>query len=351
MASYKFHMRRYRVWPELVFMKIRSGIILIGLLLVTAAYGESLTVGFLAGAGGLGDESYNDATLSGLAEGKRQYGYRLVHEQSDETETGIQKSLEHLISQHASIIVSNRIAHPGIVYQFAKDNPSRHFILNDMSLEKGYPNVAVIGYSHHEGAFLAGALAGWMTKTGKVGFIGGNQMPIISSFRIGFMEGVHYANPAVEFFEDVVAKGNDPKGFDDPKTAYTLSMALYKKNVDIVFAVAGLSGNGVIHAAKITHKFAIGVDTDQDHMAKGNVLTSMIKRLDKANLNEVSAILDGHFQPGIRYYGLKEEGVGLSPMTYTRHLIPDTVIKQLDEAKRKIISGEIRVTDYKYLEQ
>ena len=310
--------------------------------------GAQKTVGFLVGAGGLGDESYNDMTLSGLVEAKRKLGFAFKHVVCDETPAGIREALDSLIAQNADVIVMNRMAYPEIVYDYTRRNPDMYFIVNDMPWV-GHPNMVCMGYAHHEGAFLVGALAGWMTEAGKVGFVGGNDLPVIRSFRYAYREGVQYADAKVSVFEELVAEGRDTSGFDNPKKGFELAAALYKKDVDIIFAAAGLSGNGVIAAAKIHGKYAIGVDTDQDHMAKGHVLTSMMKRLDKATYNEVTAVLEGRFEPGVKYYGLKEGGVGLSSMKYTKHLIPASVIDRLEETKQRIIEGKIDITAFDYL--
>ena len=122
-------------------------------------------------------------------------------------------------------------------------------------------------------------------------------------------------------------------------------MAQYARGADIIFAVAGLTGNGIIEAARQTGHFAIGVDSDQDSLAKGFVLTSMIKRLDVASYNELKAVMEGKFSPGVTYYGMKDGGVSLSDMRYTRDIIPATVLQQIEDIKKKIISGEISLTE------
>lgn len=312
------------------------------------AAAEYPSVGFLVGAGGLGDESYNDMTLAGLVRARRVYGFRLFHELCDETPGGIHSALERLLEKGVGVIVLNRIAHAKIVYRHAAENPGIYFIVNDMPWDRS-PNMVCLGYAHHEGAFLVGALAGWMTRSGAVGFIGGNDLPVIRSFRIGFQEGVRYADPKVRVLEELVARGNDTSGFNNPRKGYDLAGKLYDEGADILFAAAGLSGNGVIHAARTHGLYVIGVDTDQDHMAKGHVLTSMIKRLDEATASEVSAIMEGRFTPGVRYYGLREGGIGLSPMKYTRHLIPEDVLARLEKARQGIIDGSVQVTTFDYL--
>jgi basic membrane protein A len=169
--------------------------------------------------------------------------------------------------------------------------------------------------------------------------------PAVHSFQVGFAEGVAHADPAVAIEVDFVSTGNDFSGFSDPGRGARIATAMYAGGVDIIFAVAGLTGNGVIRAAQQAGKFAIGVDADQDHMAKGHVLTSMMKRLDRAAFLEVTRIVQGEFEAGTTTYSLADGGVSLSPMKYTRHLIPDEVLAALKAIESGIIAGRIRVTD------
>lgn len=334
-------------------MMRRIALFLAGLILILwqlPLYGEGLTVGFLAGVGGLGDESYNDMTLAGLAEARKLYKFDLIHEVSDATRPGIERSVRGLIAKGAGIVVSNRIAFPDILHKAAREHPEIKFVLNDMPWGK-IPNVVSIGYDQHEGAFLVGALAAWFSKSRNIAFIGGTDIPVIASFSSGFREGVRYASPEATLIERFVAEGVDASGFDNPKRAFDMASALYESGVDVIFAAAGLSGNGVIHAAKVKDRFVIGVDTDQDHMAKGNVLTSMMKRLDTATFQEVSRIIEGRFQAGVRYYGLKEGGIGLSPMKYTRDLIGDALLAKVEKTRQRIVDDEIAVTRVDYLGQ
>ena len=144
---------------------------------------------------------------------------------------------------------------------------------------------------------------------------------------------------------DFVSTGDDFSGFSDPGRGAEMAAGMYASGVDIIFAAAGLTGNGIIRAAKQAGKYVIGVDADQDHMAKGHVLTSMMKRLDRAAFLEVTRIVQGEFRPGITYYSLSNGGVSLSPMKYTHHLIPDAVHEALKATESDIIAGKIKVTD------
>jgi basic membrane protein A len=208
-----------------------------------------------------------------------------------------------------------------------------------------HANVAGMMFQAHEGAFLAGVLAGRMTHTDKVGFIGGIDLPAIRSFQVGFAEGVAHANSAARVMVAFVSTGDDFSGFSDPGKGARLAEDMYTDGVDIIFAVAGLTGNGIIRTAQQMDRYVIGVDADQDHMAKGHVLTSMMKRLDRAAFLEVTRIVQGEFEPGTTYYNLSNGGVSLSPMKYTHHLIPDDVHEFLKATESEIIAGKIQVTD------
>ncbi len=185
------------------------------------------------------------------------------------------------------------------------------------------------------GSYLVGALCGWQSKTGRVGFIGGNQLPVIMDFLCGFKEGLKASNNNVQLEVMFVRNGNSREGFEDPRQANLLAKRMYASGVDIIYAVAGLSGNGIIQAARTSGNFVVGVDSDQDHMAKGTILTSMMKRLDVAVYNEVLSILNGEFVPGSKVYSLSNDGVGLTEMKYSRHLIAEDLLERLDDLQKK----------------
>jgi basic membrane protein A len=303
-----------------------------------------LTVGFLAGAGGLGDQSYNDMLFAGLGKAQKIYQYRLIFEETEATIASQETGMNRLIERGADVIFANGSGLPAIVDRYAERFPDKTFVVSDHTAGER-ANVAGMMFQAHEGAFLAGVLAGRMTRTNKVGFIGGMDIPAIRSFRVGYEEGVGYANAAAQVMVDFVSTGDDFSGFSDPGKGARLAERLYSDGVDIIFAVAGLTGNGIIRTAQQMDKYVIGVDADQDHMAKGNVLTSMMKRLDRAAFLEISRIVRGEFKPGTTYYNLSNGGVSLSPMKYTRQLIPDAVLETLKATESDIIAGKIQVTD------
>lgn len=273
---------------------------------------------------------------------KQEHSLQLLYEDSEKTESAFEGAMQRLLDGGATIIVANGFYFKELVEKHAKIHPDRYFILQDAELPD-LPNVVSILYSVHEGSFLAGALAGMITSSGNVGFIGGVDIPIMHEFRIGFQEGVLFTNPDATMEEEFISKAPDFSGFRKPAVGFERAAAMYADDVDIIYVAAGLSGNGVLQAAKNSGKFAIGVDSDQDYLAAGFIFTSMMKRLDNATYMEVSKIIDGKFSPGIKKYGLKEDGVGLSEMKFTRHLIPRPVLHRLDQIRADIINGEIRI--------
>src|SRR5206468_1476880 len=193
-------------------------------------------------------------------------------------------------------------------------NPKAHFLLIDSPVLDASgkptiaPNVRSVVFREHEGTFLAGALAGRLTRS-KVGFVGGMQLPLIRKFEAGFRAGVREVNPAVQVL--IAYTGT----FDDEKKGVEVGQDIYCRGCDIVFHAAGLDGLGVIKAAQQAGKLVIGVDSDQAHVAPKNVLTSMVKRVDLAVFRAVKDVLDGKFAGGDVVLGLREEGVGLAPVS------------------------------------
>jgi basic membrane protein A and related proteins len=307
-----------------------------------AAKEARLSVGLLVGIQGLGDQSYNDMTYAGLVRARQIHGITIALEHTHSEEEAIEAAMQRLLEGGVDIVVANGFYFSTAVEAYARQFPKRYFIIQDAVI-RDLPNVAAVTYAVEEGSFLVGALAALMTRTGEVGFIGGVDIPIMQVFRRGYLQGAHYINPQLSVWTDFISQGADFSGFNNPGAAFDLAMKLYGSGVDIIYAAAGVSGNGVIRAARKIDRFAIGVDSDQDHLAKGHVLTSMMKRLDETTFQEIDMIVKGEFQAGVKNYGLKAGGIGLTEMKYTRHLISDTVRAHLEVLKKEIIDGKIRV--------
>ena len=299
------------------------------------------TVGMLVGAGGLGDQSYNDMTFSGLGKAQKEFGFRLVVSETNGTSGAAREvAMEKLLREEAEVIVASGTGLIELVKAYSLRYPQKIFLINDCRLE-GFGNVASTVFAHMEGSYLVGMLAAAMSTTGTVGFVGGVEMPIIKEFLTGYTCGARRVAPRVRVASQFLSVAPDFSGFENPQQGYETAVRMYEDGADVIYSVAGLTGNGVIQAASRQGRFVIGVDADQDHMAKGHVLTSMMKRLDRATYQEMVKILNGNFLPGITHYDLSNGGVSLTPMTYTRELVPEGILRQIRQAEEEIINGTV----------
>jgi basic membrane protein A len=288
------------------------------------------TIGLALDVGGRGDQSFNDGALRGLEEmaaGLRYtaHGYEpLPGAQglgipppivlAGKAQEDYEPNLQLLVDQGSELVIAVGFMMEPAVRAVAARNPSTKFLLLDSPVLDAsgkptvLPNVRAVMYRENEGSFLAGALAGLVTSSGKVGFVGGIQVPLIRKFEVGFRAGVRQVNPKVEVL--VAYTGS----FDDEKKGVEVGQDLYGRGCDVLFQGAGLDGLGVIRAAQQAGKLVIGTDSDQSHVAPRNVLTSMLKRVDVAVYGAVKDVLAGSFNGGDVVLGLKEGGVGLAPI-------------------------------------
>jgi len=192
-----------------------------------------------------------------------------------------------------------------------------------------------------EGSFLVGAIAALTSETGKIGFVGGKDIPVIHRFFNGYYYGAKLARPEVEVFERYTGS------FADPAIGKEYTLALVNNGADVTFHAAALTGAGVIDAAKTSKTYAIGVDVNQNAMAPGSVLTSMMKRVDVLAYDMVKSVIDGTFEGGVnKQYGIKEGGVEAAMDEHNKGLISEDVLTKLEEFKQKVIAGEIVVPNY-----
>ena len=304
-----------------------------------------VSVGFLVPVSGLGDQSFNDITYAGLVKARSEFGFTLVLGQCEAGSLSHKYELERMLDDGVDIIVANGWEFVDLVREYAPKNPEKTFILNDEAMS-GFANVVSTVFSQHEGAFLAGTLAALVTKTNKIAFVGGMDIPVIGSFERGFIEGIQYINKDIEVTQRYLdGNGKMGVGFYNPKLGYRVAHELYDTGVDIIFSVAGLSGNGVIRAAAERKRYVIGVDSDQDHMAKGYVLTSVMKRLDIAVYEVLSEIFAGSVVSGVHSFNLENYGVSLTPMVFSREVVTDEIRYVVQTVREKIITHKIKVTD------
>lgn len=308
-------------------------------ILILGTAGMSLTVFFVTDTGGLGDKSFNDSAWAGVQMAAKKYDITANVIQSYEQADYIPNLTA--AAQVADVVVAVGFMMQDAVTKVAPQFPNVKFITIDFSVDA--PNVESFLFSENQGAYLAGYLAAAMSKTGKVGFVGGIPIPPVERYQYGYDAGIQTYN--VLNGANVQILSGYVGSFDDPAAGKSMTNSQFSEGADIVFAAAGLSGLGTIEAAKDAGPghFAIGVDQDQDYLAPGYVLTSAMKRVDVAVFDGIQAVIEGTFKAGTVTLTLKDDGVGISPMTYTKQLVPASVLHQIDVLKQAVISGEIVV--------
>ncbi len=297
---------------------------------------EKFKAALITSSGGLGDRSFNDAAWIGFQRARDELGVEIkVLEPTSVVE--YESSLSLMADLGYNLVVGIGFDMKDAMTIVSKKYKDTQFATVNVAIDAS--NVSTAQFKDHEGSFLAGALAAMMTETGIIGFVGGVDAPPIRRFEMGYIGGAEYINSNIKVLSTFVGS------FGDPGKGKESALSMYAQNADIVFQVAGKTGEGVLAAAKEVDKFAIGVDQDQDYIAPGNVLTSMVKRVDVAMYDFIKASVNGSLSSGIHTYGLKEEGVGLSEMKYTKDIIPGEYLKTIEKLRKQIISGEIIVPD------
>lgn len=307
--------------------------------------------------GGRGDQSFNDSAARGLDKAVSE-GMTLVGEltaANGEPDSAKIDRLNQLVKDGANTIVAVGFAYAGALADVAPKNPDIHFgIVDDASLcvspDQGgvegapMPNVDCMTFAEEQGSFLVGVAAALTTKSGKVGFIGGVDVPLIQKFQAGFDAGVKAAKADAQITDKYITEPPDFAGFNDPASGEKIAKGMYDAGTDVIYAAAGGSGAGVFKAAKAAGAWGIGVDSDQYNAptladVKDVILTSMIKNVDVAVYDFFSSANSGSALTGQHVYDLKAGGVDYA----TSGGFVDSIASQLNDYKQKIISGEIVV--------
>jgi basic membrane protein A and related proteins len=290
--------------------------------------------------GGKFDRSFNQAAYDGAERFKKETG--VTYNEFEITNTAErEQAIRNLARRGASVVIAVGFNNHGAIETVAKEFPNVKFTIIDSVVD--LPNVQSVTFREHEGSFLVGMAAALVSKTAKVGFVGGMDVPIIRKFYKGYEEGAKFAKPSVEVFMNMT--GTTPAAFRDPTRGAELARGQFDRGVDVVFAAAGATGTGVYQAAKDAGKLAIGVDSNQNYLHPGTMLTSMVKRVDVAVYEAMTQARAGTWKPGARALGLKEEGVGFAVDDNNKALLSADVLKRIDDARQAIIDGKIAVTD------
>jgi len=333
---------------------IRFFIVSVLLILIVFALGASaasaeqaVKIGICFTAVGPGDLSFNNMLYSGSIEVQGKYDVEFVYRTAaSDTEEGFVQALEELIEQEqADLVLTLGFQARTALNAVAARYPDTSFALFDVVAEPS-DNVASVIYAQHEGAFLTGALAAYVSQSRKVGFIAGVNIDILEAYIQGFREGIDYVDPSVELLVEYCTLLPDFSGFNSPEKGYEIANRMYGDGADILFNASGASGPGIIQAALEHQKYVIGTDANQDYLAPGFVLTSLMKRLDVSMIDICEKFIRGEFQGNTTYeYGLENGGISLTPMEFTKEKISPEVLEHLQRITDQIISGEIVVTN------
>ena len=299
--------------------------------------GKKIRVGLVTDTGGVNDKSFNAAANAGIQRAKDELGADVKFTESKQAADYV-GNLTRYARDGYDLVFAVGFLMQDAVAQVAPKFPDVTFALIDGDAPTGAKNVVALKFKEEEGSFLAGALAGAVTKTNKIGFVGGLEMPLIKKFEAGYKAGAKTTNPNVSFVEGYAGS------FTDQQKGQELALSQMGAGADIVYHAAGQVGLGVIKAAKDKGEgfWAIGVDRDQDDIAPGRVLTSMVKRVDTAVFDICKAVAGGSFQPGTRVFGLADNGVGLSEMKFTKSKVPAEALARVEALKKQIVAGTLK---------
>src|SRR5262245_51133221 len=291
--------------------------------------------------GGKFDKSFNEAAYAGAERFKKETG--IADREFEVTnEAQREQALRNMARRGSQIVVGIGFAQATGMEKVAKEFPAIKFAIIDAVVD--LPNVQSIVFKEHEGSFLVGMAAAMASKTGKIGFVGGMDIPLIRRFAVGYVEGARYVNPKIEVYQNMT--GTTPAAWNDPTRGGELARSQFDRGADVVYAAAGATGLGVLQAAKDRGRLAVGVDSNQNHIQPGTVLTSMIKRVDLAVYDAFKTAREGTWKPGVRVLGVAEGGVGFALDQYNRSLITPEMERRLAQARADIAAGKIKVTDY-----
>jgi basic membrane protein A len=312
------------------------------LLASSAVFAADIKPAVIYDLGGKFDKSFNEGVFNGATKFKADTGvdFRDLEIQNDAQR---EQTLRKFAKDGFSPIMTVGFAWATALEKVAGEFPDTKFGIIDMVVDK--PNVQSIVFKENEGSFVVGVIAAQISKTGKVGFVGGMDIPLISKFECGYAQGVKYASGGKdEVFANMT--GTTPAAWNDPVKGGELAKSQIDRGADIVYAAAGATGQGVLKATADAGKLGIGVDSDQDYLFPGKVLTSMLKHVDVATYKSFMDAKNGTWAAGIQALGLKEGGVDYAVDEWNKGVLTPEAKAAADAAKADIISGKIQVHDY-----
>ncbi|MGR3757254.1 MAG: BMP family lipoprotein [Tranquillimonas sp.] len=297
--------------------------------------------GLIIDLGGKFDKSFNESAYNGAQRWVEDTGGSYM-ETELQSEAQREQTMRKMADRGANPVVVLGFANASTLEKVAPDYPDTNFTIVDMVVDQ--PNVQSVVFSEHEGSYLVGMLAAMASKSGTVSFVGGMDVPLIRKFACGYAQGAKAVNPDATVITNMT--GTTPAAWNDPVKGAELTRAQISQGSDVVFAAAGGTGVGVLQAAADEGIYSIGVDSNQNYMHPGSVLTSMVKRVDNAVYTAFQSAADGEFETGVQVLGLDNDGVAYAVDDNNKDLITDEMTQKVEEAKAQIISGEVEVHDY-----
>lgn len=317
--------------------------------------GCKIKVGIVFDIGGKNDRSFNAAAWEGVKRAQKELDICL-YDVEPGNPTSIEPAMRAFAEKNFDLIFGVGFAQGPIMQKVAMDYPDIKFaIVDGVIFEKDgktpKTNVASLVFREHEGSYLVGMIAAAKSKSGILGFVGGMDIPLIHKFETGYEEGARSVNPNIRVLDNYV--GVTDGAWNNPGKGKELALSQIEKGADVIFTAAGNSGLGAFDAVEQygrgpngeANKFVIGVDSNQNMVKPGFVLTSMVKRVDNACFDVVKEVLEGKFRGGFHAFGLDKDGVAYAMDEHNKGIIPEEVLKQVEGAKAKIVAGEIKVTD------
>ena len=306
----------------------------------TAAAAD-ISPGLVYDLGGKFDKSFNEGVYNGAVKFRNDTGidFRELEIQTDSQRV---QALRNFARRGHDPILAVGFQYASSVDTVASEFPGTRFAVIDTVIDR--PNVQSIVFKEHEGSFVVGVLAAMAAEGGKVGFVGGMDVPLIRRFACGYVQGARHASPGVEVFQNMT--GTTGAAWNDPVKGAELAKSQFDRGAAVVYHAAGATGLGVLQAAADAGRLGIGVDSNQNHLHPGHVLTSMLKRVDVAAYDVFDSARRGVWKPGVRVLGLKEDGVGWSLDEHNEALVTPAMKAAADEAAGRIIAGDIEVHDY-----
>ena len=290
---------------------------------------------------GKNDKSFNEAVFNGITRFMNDTGIA-VTELEPTNEAQMEQSLMKLAQRGYSPIVAVGFTFAGPLTVAAEAYPDTSFTLIDMVV--GLDNVQNVIYKEHEGSFLVGVLAAMNSETGTVGFVGGMGIPLISRFECGYKQGVKWQDSSMNILAQMT--GSTPAAWGNPSKGGEITRSQVEAGADVVYAAAGGTGIGVYQTAADMGVLAIGVDSNQNYMQPGTMLTSMFKKVGAAAYDSYEAAMNGTWSSDMRILGVAEDGVGWALDEYNRDLVSAEMEARVNEVRASIISGDIEVHDY-----